>query len=155
MQKHGDAKDRLVLQKQQSSLEHGKMKNSVVRKVCKAKDYGLYIFRKVIATWKGHCVKDSNTGSKEMNHKHVLAVPPRGNQQRRQIDSVRVKEVGNKQKVDFKECSEYVKPKVMERTPGARDMVNDWMMVLFIQMWMVRRESKRNTVSPLVAVHVF
>lgn len=61
-------------------------------------------------------------------------MPPRGKPRRGRIDGVRVKEVGNKQKGDFKECSEYVKPKVTERTPAARDMVNDWMVVPFIQM---------------------
>lgn len=84
----------------------------MTKKIEKARDYGLYVFRKVILTWKRHCAMGSYTRSKEMNYEHTSAVPLRGNWQRECIDGVRVKDVGNKQKVDFKEHTEYVKVEV-------------------------------------------
>lgn len=85
------------------------MKKAVTKKIEKARDYGLYVCRKVILTWKRHC---ANTRSKEMNYEHISAVPLRGNWQRGCIDGVRVQDVGNKQKVDFKEHTECVKVEV-------------------------------------------
>lgn len=114
VQKYDDTQVRVLLQEQQLSLKHRKMrmKKAMTKKIEEARGHGLSFFRKVILTWKRQFLKGSNSRRKEMNYEHTSAVPLRGNWQTGCIDGVRVKDVGNKQKVDFKEHIDYVKVEV-------------------------------------------